>query len=61
MMPAGDARYRELAAEIADSLHDLRGGGFVDCLDPNDGRAGQALATSLHGDGSDGLVYPSVR
>lgn len=59
--PAADARYRELTARIAGSLHDLRGGGFADRLDPDDWRAGQALAASLRAGGSDGIVYPSVR
>jgi hypothetical protein len=59
--PAGDARYRELVARIAGSLHDFRRGGFAACLDPDDWRAGQSLAASLRANGSDGIVYPSVR
>lgn len=58
--PAGDAQFRELTAHIGGALHDLHGG-FGDCLNPNDWRPGQALARSLRADGSDGIVYPSVR
>jgi len=59
--PAGDAQYRELTAGITGDLHDLRGGGFADCLAPDDWRVAQQLGASLRRDGSDGVVYPSVR
>ncbi len=59
--PAADAQYRELRAHIAGSLHDLRGGGFADCLAPDDWQPGQRLAASLKNAGGDGIVYPSVR
>jgi RES domain len=59
--PAGEAQYRELVADVAGSLHDLRGGAFPDCLDPADWGAAQRLAASLRDAGSDGIVYPSVR
>jgi hypothetical protein len=59
--PPADAQYRELQAPIAGRLHDLRGEGFSDCLDPNDWSAGQRLGTALKANGSDGFVYPSVR
>lgn len=59
--PAADAQYRELCAGIGGALHDLRGGGFEDVLAPQDWKAGQGLAASLKADGSDGIVYPSVR
>lgn len=59
--PGGDAQFRELTARIAGSLHDLRDGGWQDCLDPGDWGPAQALAASLRGAGSDGIVYPSVR
>ncbi|HEY2754837.1 MAG TPA: RES family NAD+ phosphorylase [Pseudolabrys sp.] len=56
-----DAQYRELQAPIAGRLHDLRGEGFADTLDPNAWSAGRRLGTSLKASGSDGIVYPSVR
>jgi RES domain len=59
--PPADAQYRELQAPIAGRLHDLRGESFSDALDPNDWNAGQLLGTSLKANGSDGIVYPSVR
>ncbi len=59
--PPGDALYRELTAAIAGTLHDLRGGGFAACLDRDDWSAGQTLGASLRRNGSDGIVYPSVR
>lgn len=56
-----DAQYRELRAHVVGSLHDLRGGGFDDCLDPDGWDAAQRLAASLKASGSEGIVYPSVR
>jgi RES domain-containing protein len=59
--PPADAQYRELRAQVAGSLHDLRGGGFEDCLNPDSWDMAQKLAASLKAAGSDGIVYPSVR
>jgi hypothetical protein len=59
--PPADAQYRELQAPIAGRLHDLRGDGFADTLDPNDWSAGQRLGTSLKAAASNGIVYASVR
>jgi RES domain-containing protein len=59
--PAGDAQYRELTAAIAGSLHDLRPGGFSECLNPDSWKAAQILAADLRQNGSNGIVYPSVR
>lgn len=59
--PAADAQFRELSAAVAGRLHDLRGGGFSDCLAPDDWGPAQRLAVSLRAGGSDGIVYPSVR
>jgi hypothetical protein len=59
--PAGDAQFRELKAHVGGRLHDLRGGGFDDCLHPDDWGPAQAMAASLRATGSDGIVYPSVR
>jgi hypothetical protein len=59
--PPADAQYRELQAPIAGRLHDLRGEGFADTLDPNDWSAGQRLGTSLKAAASNGIVYASVR
>lgn len=59
--PPADAQYRELQAPIAGRLHDLRGGGFADSLDPDSYAASQRLALPLKEQGSGGIVYPSVR
>jgi hypothetical protein len=59
--PAADAQYRELRAHVAGSLHDLRSGGFNDCLKPDAWDAAQRLARSLKELESDGIAYPSVR
>lgn len=59
--PPADAQYRELVAHIAGSLHDLRGGGFDDCLNSEAWEPAQRLARDLKSSGSDGIVYPSVR
>ena len=58
--PAADAQYRELQARIAGTLHDLRGGGFGDCLARDDWGPSQRLAAALRNSGSDGIVYRSV-
>ena len=59
--PPADAQYRELVAGIAGTLHDLRATGHDECLAPDDWTASEALAATLRGGGSDGIVYPSVR
>jgi hypothetical protein len=59
--PPGDAQYRELRADIAGSLHDLRSGDFQSYLDPDSWTASQQFAVPLRAAGADGIVYPSVR
>jgi hypothetical protein len=48
---------------VAARLHDLRGPACAShpALNPESHADGQALARTLRGAGSDGLVYPSVR
>ena len=52
------ADYR---ASFKCDFHDIRGAGFSDCLKPDDLRASQSLARTLLEQGSNGIVYPSVR
>lgn len=60
--PGWLAQMRELVGAIDNAFHDLRGRGeFRDCLDPDSYAASQNLARRLRGDGSNGVVYPSVR
>ncbi len=60
--PGWTSQFREIVLDIDANLHDLHGlPGDDAVLSPDDYRAGQALGASLHGRGSDGVVYPSVR
>ncbi len=52
------ADYR---ADFNADFHDLRGRGFSAFLRPDDYRASQKIARALLEDGSNGIVYPSVR
>ena len=56
------SEFRELVGAVHATLHNLRDDPrFAACLDPNDYVPGQALARRLRADGSDGIIYPSVR
>ncbi|UIJ47476.1 RES family NAD+ phosphorylase [Sphingomonas cannabina] len=59
--PGWTSQFREIVLDVTGDLHDLRGGGHAAELDPDCYEAGQRLARSLRADGSDGLIYPSVR
>jgi hypothetical protein len=52
------ADYR---ADFNADFHDISGRGFSAYLGPDDYRASQKVAASLLEDGSNGIVYPSVR
>ena len=54
--------FRELVGTVDTDLHDIRGdAAFHDCLHPADYTAAQALGEALRAEGSDGVVYDSVR
>jgi len=60
--PGWTSQFREIVLDVDATLHDLRGlSGDDAVLAPDDYAAGQALGASLHGVGSDGVLYPSVR
>lgn len=59
--PPCSATFHELVGQIDADLHDLRGSGFVDCLDPDSYATSQRLATELRVQESSGVLYPSVR
>lgn len=60
--PGWFAQLRELVGKIQHDFHDLRqSGSYADCLDPVDYGPSQTLARGLREQGSDGIVYPSVR
>ncbi|WP_109124680.1 RES family NAD+ phosphorylase [Dyella sp. C11] len=58
--PACDIEMRCYRTSIQAKLHDLRGG-WTSEHDPDNYAAGVALARKLRNEGSDGLVYDSVR
>ncbi|NDW07615.1 RES family NAD+ phosphorylase [Jiella pacifica] len=59
--PGWTSQFRELVGRLDAELHDLGGGGWQPCLEPDDYAPSQALAQRLRGEGSDGIAYPSVR
>jgi hypothetical protein len=61
--PGWTSQFREIIMSVDADLYDLRARkpGYTPALDPESYAAGQRLAASLRGAGSDGIVYPSVR
>ena len=61
--PGWTAQFREIIFSVDARLHDLRDENTKahPALDPDSYRASQDLALALRADGSDGLVYPSIR
>jgi len=60
--PGWTSQFREIVLDVAAGLHDLRELGRDDpVLAPEDYAAAQALGAQLRAEGSDGMVYPSVR
>lgn len=55
------SEVRELVGSIDHVLIDLRKTGHADLLDPDSYGVSQPFAKGERGDGSDGIVYPSVR
>ena len=61
--PGWTSQFREIILTIDAQLHDLRGGhpDHAAALNPDSYSGSQAVATALRSNGSDGIVYPSVR
>lgn len=59
--PGWISDMRELVGEVDAELHDIRGDGFNEALDPESYVPSQALAKQLREAGSNGIAYPSVR
>ena len=59
--PGWTSQFREIALSVDADLHDLRGSAQNPALDGEDYSASQALAKTLRANGSDGLVFPSIR
>lgn len=57
--PGWTSQFRELVGRIDATLDDASG--VPDLLDPHDYAASQAFGAARRADGSDGIVYPSVR
>ena len=57
------SQFREIVLDVSASLHDLRGRNPAHraALDPEDYAESQDLGARLRTEGSDGLVYPSLR
>ena len=60
--PGWFSQYRELIGKVDHSFHDLtKREDYADCLAPDNYVASQSLARELRQQGSDGILYPSVR
>jgi len=60
--PGWTSQFREIILSVGADLHDLRAAAAEHpALDSDSYAASQALAASLRSEGSDGLVYPSIR
>ncbi len=60
--PGWTSQFRELIGKINAKLHDIRTSVlYAECLVPENYVASQKLARALRAQGSDGIVYPSVR
>ena len=64
--PGWASQFREILIDVDAALHDLRAGDhapgdYAAVLDPEDYAPGQALGAALRAQGSNGVVYPSVR
>lgn len=62
--PGWTSDFRELTGSVKKELHDINDtAAYGDCLNPNPIKYGpaQALAKDLRNNGSEGLLYPSVR
>lgn len=61
--PGWTSQFREIVLDIEADLHDLRGKPYArnPVVDPDSYEVSQRLGQRLRADGSDGLVYPSIR
>lgn len=60
--PGWFAQFRELIGRVRNRFHDIRDDAqFVTALNPNDYSDSNALARRLRTEGSNGIVFPSVR
>jgi hypothetical protein len=61
--PGWTSQLREIVLSVSADLHDLRGVEAANspALDPDSYEASHGLAMALRADGSNGVVYPSIR
>lgn len=59
--PGWIADMREIIGKVDQEFHDIRAPKYANLLNKTDYTASQALARSLLQNGSDGIIYPSVR
>ena len=61
--PGWTSQFREIVLDIEAGLHDLRDKPYAGnpVLDPDSYEASQRLGQRLRAEGSDGVVYPSIR
>lgn len=59
--PPIDLQMRSYLGNIRADLHDVRGGSWPQLHDPHGYAASQAFAARLHAQGSEGIVFDSVR
>lgn len=59
--PGWTSSFREIVMGVKARLHDIRVEVEAGWIDPQDYTGSQALGSELHADGSEGIVYRSVR
>lgn len=59
--PGWTSQFREILLSVDARLHDLREGDHAAVLNPDDYSVSRALGAGLRTEGSDGIIFPSVR
>ncbi|MGI9389937.1 MAG: RES family NAD+ phosphorylase [Boseongicola sp.] len=59
--PGWTSHFREIVLDVAADCHDVRGADFEPFMNPSNYSEPQILSAQLRGNGSEGIVYASVR
>ncbi|MGI9394276.1 MAG: RES family NAD+ phosphorylase [Boseongicola sp.] len=59
--PGWTSHFREIVLDVAAGCHDIREQGFEPLMNPSDYSEPQAFGAKFRNNGSEGIVYPSVR
>ncbi|MEK6216804.1 MAG: RES family NAD+ phosphorylase [Boseongicola sp.] len=59
--PGWTSHFREITLDVGAGSHDIRGQGFESLMNPSDYSGPQEFGAGLRAEGSDGIVYESVR